>query len=264
MGYCSSAVIIGFVALAGCSAPDIDSEEIETTEEGLAADAKVEITLMLEEVDDGPSILGVDPQGFEARSVTFYDTAALDLYAKGVILRSRTAINAEDDTTAKIRPLKESKVARGYVGKDGFECRFDKSVGRSAVSSCSLAKEKEAYRIERVARGVDGADEIFSSAQIAFVEAHATVPDWSRVKALGPIPSQVWKVETRALASDDVTLERWNVPGGQRSLELSMKVKGRDARDAEKSLKAWVTSLGLHAASAQETKTKAALTALTR
>ena len=263
MGYRSS-VVIGLMVLAGCSAPTAESEAIETTEEALAADAKVEIKLLLEEVDDGPSILGVDPQGFEARSVTFYDTTDLDLYAKGVILRSRTAVDAEDDTTAKIRPLKESKVARGYVGKDGFKCEYDKNVGASAVSSCSLKKEKEAYRIERVARGVDEPDEIFSSAQIAFVEAHATVPDWSKVKALGPIPAQVWKVETRALASDDVTLERWNVPGGERSLEISVKVKGRDARDAEKSLKAWVTSLGLHASSTQETKTKAALTALTR
>lgn len=43
-----------------------------------------------------------------------------------------------------------------------------------------------------------------------------------------------------------------------------MKVKGSKARDAEKDLKAWVSSLGLHAASTQETKTKAALTALAR
>lgn len=264
MGYRSSVVVIGLIALAGCSAPAPDEEDVDTREDALAADAKVEIKLMLEEVDDGPTILGVGPLGYEARSVTFYDTADLDLFSAGVILRSRTAIGAEDDTTAKIRPLKESKVARGYVGKDGFACEYDKNVGARAVSSCSLKKEKEAYRIERVARGVDTPDEIFSSSQIAFVEAHATVPDWSQVKALGPIPAQVWKVETRALPAADVTLERWNVPGGERSLEISVKVKGRDARDAESSLKAWVTSLGLHASSAQETKTKTALNALTR
>jgi hypothetical protein len=263
MGY-RSFVVLGLVALAGCTATNQDAEDVATTEEGLAADAKVEIKMMLEEVDDGPTILGVDPQGFEARSVTFYDTKDLDLYASGVVLRSRTAVGAEDDTTAKIRPLKETNVARGYVGKDGFKCEYDKNVGKNAVSSCSLKKEKEAYRIERVARGVDTPDEIFSSAQIAFVEAHAAVPNWSEVKPLGPIPAQVWKVETRALPAGDITLERWNVPGGERSLEISIKVKGRDARDAESSLKAWVTSLGLHASSAQDTKTKAALTALTR
>lgn len=263
MGYRSSVIALALITLAGCSATTSE-EEVDTTEEGLSANTKVEIKLMLEEVDDGPSILGVDPQGFEARSVTFYDTDDLDLFAKGVILRSRTAINAEDDTTAKIRPLKESKVARGYVGKDGFKCEYDKNVGLSAVSSCSLKKEKEAYRIERVTRGVDTPDEIFSSAQIAFVEAHAAVPDWSKVKSLGPIPAQVWKVETRAIGSNDITLERWNVPGGERSLEISVKVAGNKARDAEKDLKAWVAALGLHAASAQESKTKAALTVLTR
>jgi hypothetical protein len=262
MGFRSSVLALGLITLAGCSAP-VSEEEVDTTEEGLSANTKVEIKMMLEEVDDGPSILGVDPQAFEARSVTFYDTGDLDLYAKGVILRSRTAINADDDTTAKLRPLKESNVARGYVGRDGFKCEYDKNVGSRAVSSCSLKKEKEAYRIERVTRGVDTPDEIFSSAQIAFVEAHATVPDWSKVKAIGPIPAQVWKIATPAIDSDDITLERWNVPGGERSLEISVKVKGNEARDAEKALKAWVSSLGLHTASTQESKTAAALRALT-
>src|SRR5687767_13983616 len=110
MGYRSS-IVIGLMVLAGCSAPTGESEEVDTTEEGLSADTKVEIKMMLEEVDDGPGKLGVDPQAFEARNVTFYDTGDLELYAKGVILRSRTAINADDDTTAKLRPLKESNVA---------------------------------------------------------------------------------------------------------------------------------------------------------
>lgn len=263
MGF-RSTVVVGMMVLAGCSAPALDDEVVESNEEGLAADAKVEIKLMLAEVEDGPSILGVDPTGYEARNVTFYDTSDLALHAKGVILRSRTAAGAEDDTTAKIRPLKESNVARGYVGKNGFKCEYDKNVGKHAVSSCSLKKEKEAYRIERVVRGVDSPDEIFSSSQIAFVEAHATVPDWSKVKPLGPIPAQVWKIETRAIPSEDITLERWNVPGGEKSLEISVKVEGKKAREAETALKAWVASLGLHAATTQDTKTKAALSALTR
>lgn len=67
-----------------------------------------------------------------------------------------------------------------------------------------------------------------------------------------------------ALPAGEATLERWNVAGGERSLEISIKVKGRDAREAENALEARVTSLGLHASSAQKSKTKAAPTALTR
>lgn len=255
MGYRSSIIVLGFIALAGCSAPTPE-EEVDTAEDGLSANAKVEITMMLDEVEDGPSLLGVDPTAFEARTITFFDTDDLSLHAKGVVLSS-----TQDDVVATVRPLKEANVARGYVGD--VACAYEKDIGTRAVSRCSLEKPTDSFRAGRVLHGVDTPDELFSSAQIGFVEAHATVPDWTRVKSLGPVHAHRWKIQTRAIASQDITLERWNVPGGERSLAISVKVAGNKAAEAESALKQWVASLGLHVASGPSA-TESALTALTR
>jgi len=157
--------------------------------------------------------------------------------------------------------LKEANVARGYVGD--VACSYAKSDGAQAVPQCSLEKPTNSFRAGRVLHGVDSPEELFTSSQVAFVEAHATVPEWSKVKALGPVHAQAWKIQTRAIASQDITLERWNVPGGGRSLGISVKVPGNKAHEAEKDLNAWVTSLGLHASTTQD-QTKSALTVLTR
>ena len=257
MGYRSSIVVLGFVALAGCSvSASPEREDIDTTEEALAANAKVEIEMLLEEVDDGPTILGVDPQAFEANTITFYDTTDLALSANGVVLSS-----TQDDVVATVRPLKEHGVARGYEGD--VSCSYEKSVGARGKPRCSFEKETDSFSTGRVLHGVDSPDELFSSAQIAFIEAHAMVPEWSKVKPLGPVHAHRWKLETNAVPSQDITLERWNVPGGERTLAISVKVTGSKAAEAERALKDWVTSLGLHAAPAQDT-TASALAALTR
>jgi hypothetical protein len=255
MGYRSTVAVVGLIALAGCSAP-VAEESVDTNEEGLSANATVDITMMLDEVDDGPTILGVDPQGFDVKTITFFDTSDLALHAKGVTLSS-----TQDEVVANVSPLKEQDVARGYVGD--VACSYAKTAGAHAVSGCSLEKATDSFRAGRVLHGVDTPDELFSSAQIAFVEAHATVPDWSKVKPLGPVHAQHWKIETRAIASQDITLERWNVPGGERSLAISVKVAGNKARETESALERWVTSLGLHAKSSAGS-TNAALAALTR
>jgi hypothetical protein len=255
MGYRSTVAVVGLIALAGCSTPTSE-EEVDTTEDGLSANATVDVAMMLEEVEDGPSILGVDPTGFEYSTITFFDTTDLALHAKGVTLTS-----TQDDVVATVSPLKEQNVARGYVGD--VTCGYEKDAGARARSRCSFETATNSFRAGRVLHGVDSPESLFSSAQVGFVEAHATVPEWTKVKALGPVHAQRWKIETRAIASQDITLERWNVPGGDRSLTISAKVAGNEAVEVEAALKAWITSLGLHATTG-ESRAKSALTALTR
>lgn len=257
MGYRSIVVIVGLIAFAGCKAPALGEEEdgATTSESGLTAGSKVEIKMQLAEVDEGPTLLGVDPTQFEAKTITFFDTTDLSLHAKGVMLSS-----TQNDVVATVAPLKEANVARGYVGDAA--CAYEKAVGDDAVPRCSLEKPTDSFRAGRVLHGVDAPSALFSSAQIGFVEAHATVPNWNAVKPLGPVHAQHWKVQTAAIPSQDITLERWNVPGGERTLEISVRVDGAKAAEAEKMLKGWINALGLHAVASDQTTV--ALTALTR
>lgn len=254
MGYRSISLIIGMFVVAGCSAEAPDSEVTDTGEQGLAAGATVDIKMMIEEVDQGPTLFGVNPSAYETRLVTFFDTSDLALHAKGVILHS-----TDEDVVASVQPLKEANVARGYVGN--VACEYEKTVGTRAVAGCSLAKATDSFRAGRVLHGVDAPSALFSSAQIGFVEAHATVPDWTKIKALGPVHAQHWKVQTAAIPSQDITLERWNVPGGNRSLEITVRVAGSKAAEAETALRNWVRALGLHAVEGSN-QTDAALTTL--
>lgn len=247
---------------AGCTAASETDDTVESTEDALSADAKVEIKMTLAEVDEGPAALGVDPKKVEQRDVTFYDSADLALFGDGIILRTRRVIGDDDDSTVKIRPLRASKVDARWFEHDDFKCEYDDAVGKRAVSSCSLSTTQGPGEIVKAARGDQTIATLFTAEQHAFLAEHGRVPDWSTVRAFGPIAAEVWKVEPPELDGEKVTVERWSVPGGNRSLEVSVKVKGNEARAAEKKLVAWVVAHGLTASATQETKTKAALVAL--
>lgn len=252
-------VLVAFVV--GCSASE-PTEDIAASEDELAADAKVEIKMSLAEVETGPALLGVDAKDVELRDVTFYDTADLALFDDGVILRTRRVLGDDDDSTVKLRPLRANKVDGRFLDLDDFKCEYDRSVGKRAVSSCSLTTTQGPGEIVKAARGEQRIATLFTADQLAFLAEHASVPDWSTIRAFGPIAAEVWKFEPEPLGGEKVTVERWTVPGGARSLEVSIKVKGKKARTAEKSLKAWVASRGATPSDAQETKTKGALIAL--
>lgn len=87
--------------------------------------------------------------------------------------------------------------------------------------------------------------------------------NFDSLRSLGPIASTVWKLEVRAL-DEEVTFERWDVPGGERTLEASIKVKTKNVRTKETELLAWLRARGLARATTQQTKTAAALAVLAR
>lgn len=258
LGLCAIAVLH-----VGCVASDVDdTASVDSTEDALAADAKVEIKMSLTEIDIGPAALGVDLADVERRDVTFYDSPDLSLFADGIILRTRRVIGGDDDSTVKLRPLSASKVDPQWFDLEGFKCEYDDNVGKRAVSSCSLTTTQGPGEIVKAARGDQALATLFTFEQHAFLERHGRLPDWSKVRALGPIAAEIWKIEPPELGGEKVTVERWTVPGGARSLEVSVKVKGKSARGAEKALVGWVAARGLSASAAQVTKTKAALVAL--
>jgi hypothetical protein len=260
-----AATTIGILlTLAACASRAEDPSS--STEDVTAADAKVEIKMALAEADTGPALLGADPKDAELREVTFYDTVALSLFDRGIILRARQVEGDDDDATVKLRPFVESDVAGRFLAEDDFKCELDKSVGKDATSSCSFTTIANEGEIARAASGQRPIEGLFTNEQLAFLGEHAPggAPDWSSVKALGPIPAEVWKLEPDAMDGEKVTIERWSLPGAAPSLEVSVKVKGKDAAEAERALVAWVSSRGLTASSAQESKTRTALEALTK
>jgi hypothetical protein len=255
MGGTRSCAVLALL-LAACSASEDDV--VDASEDALSASAKVEIKVMLAEVEDAPALLGAKESDLELRVVRFYDTSDLALFAKGVILRTRDKDGSDDDVTVKLRPLSAAKVAPTLLDQDGFKCEYDKSVGSRAVSSCSYTVDRE------LANAKDGLSGLFTNAQLDWLASHGTSPEWSRVRALGPINAEVWEYEPDGLEGEKLTLERWSVPGGARTIEASIKVKGNVATKAQNMLVTWLAAKGVHPAATQGAKTKAALEALTK
>ncbi len=80
---------------------------------------------------------------------------------------------------------------------------------------------------------------------------------------LGPVAAEVWKVDRRGFAGT-ITAERWRLPDGATLLELSTKTSRAAADATTRDFLAYLASRGIRSATAQETKTRAALARLAR
>lgn len=240
-----------------CAAGD----ETEAIESDIAGSSATEIKVQIEPAG-AIATLGLSEGSAERREVTFYDTPSLELFDDGVVLRARRILDrSDDDTTVKLRPMSSKSVDGSFFGESGFKCELDKNVGKTATSSCSLTKPEPEKDIVAVGNGENGAKSLFSSTQETFLEVHDKDVPWSRVVALGPIDALVWKIDPKDWKSE-LTVERWIVPGGSTSIEVSLKTRWRDRASEEKRLIDWLAARGLKPSAQQETKTRAALVAL--
>lgn len=255
--------------LAACSASSPDDPLVVSPGEArddLKADgaqggerAELKVLVEPEAIDEVRERLGLDGDLAEERAVWFYDSAALDLFEAGAILRARSVHDGDDDSTVKIRPLVADEVDPAWFAEDGFKCELDAGLA-SATWSCSFTTEQEEDQIEEVADGERDLDTLFSSEQEEFAAAYAPPFDWDDLVPLGPIDARVWKVESRRLPSA-LTAEHWRLPD-QEMLEVSIKVELGDAADGMDELLDWLADHDVPLAAEQESKTRRALEAL--
>jgi hypothetical protein len=195
----------------------------------------------------------------ELRSrIYFYDTPALDLLSKGLILRLRQS--TKSDLTVKLRPL---------TGK-----QFSDPLSPSSVSP---SRGSERYKCEvEITGGVEGRSysvgttygghvpetgeglvRMLSPGQRRLLEDSQIQIDWTKVKRVADIRSTSWTVRGEA-ALDKMSMEFWEWPGG-RILEVSTKA-GPDAGGAAYTeLESLAKEKGLVLSAAQQSKTATAL-----
>jgi hypothetical protein len=240
-----------------------DDEAGGDKRDDLAEESRVELkaTLAPSATERARERLRLSDDRSEERGIWFYDTPALDLFEAGAVLRARDVKGDDDDSTVKIRPLEAADVDPSWFALDDWKCEIDRLPDRQ-VSSCSLTVVQGEDEIEEVAAGERAIDKLFSSKQEELLAAYGPAHAWDDLVALGPIPSRVWKLSTKALPAK-LTAELWTLPDGDQILELSMKVEAPDADDAQADLLEYLAARGLELASDQETKTRRALEALT-
>jgi len=207
-------------------------------------------------------ILGIDPLDAVLRQVAFVDTPDLRLSDAGVVLRARRTQRKPGDVTVKLRPAVPHDVPEGYRGHDGFKVELDASPA-GFTCSCSLTVEAPDRRVRKMMTGDRGIHGMLDDDQRALLHErfpHDVAPD--DLELLGPI--NLIKCRFRAKGYPRrMVAELWVLPDGSRILELSTKAPPAEAFQAAAETKAILAGKGIDLSAPQETKTKAALAALT-
>jgi len=148
--------------------------------------------------------------------VYFYDTPALDLLSKGVILRFRD--REEVDLTAKLRPLPGDKFVNPSGVRDGYKCEVDFNDGVETESFSVVNKYL-------TAKAPVTGKELFqrlSEGQKRLLQDSGVQIDWKRVKRIAEIQSTSWTSRAEPPLGK-LSVELWEWPGGS-LFEVSTRV----------------------------------------
>ena len=208
---------------------------------------------------DQTSLIDPSKDGKEKRKIYYYDTAALDFYKKGVIMRGRVKEDGEDDFTVKIRPLDEGNPPPDFVANlrnmPGITCESDQVIGQAAVESCELKSKVEKNRV-----GEKDAAKLFSKEQLQLIDmmGFKKLPDLSELKALGPTKAHVWEHKNKCL-DKTLSVEVWTLPE-KTIAEISTRFDMSE-RGYEKTFVNCIKDEGINTDHPQAMKTREALEA---
>jgi hypothetical protein len=220
----------------------------------------IELKVTVSERQEGAAAaaFNLDPKKAERRRIFFFDTPALALFKKGLVLRAREVKDGQDDSTVKIRPVDPTKVADKWRRLAGFKIEAD-GVGDRLIRSASLSVAQNDDEIKTVERGLRSIKKLFSDEQETLLTDMSPVPvDYASLKVLGPVSALRWKMTHNGLPYP-ITAEEWTLPDGRDLLELSIKVPTAQAAAASGAFDGFLKGLRLKPEGGQETKTRIAL-----
>src|SRR5271168_3915723 len=142
-----------------------------------------EVKLLLSPTQVQAAIPALQARGETRGRVYFYDTPALDLLSKGVILRLREG--AEIDLTAKLRPVSGEKFVDPSGGRERYKCEVDLNDG---VENQSFSVQNK-YVAAKVPETGEELFQLLSEGQKTLLERSKVQIDWKRVKRVTEIQS---------------------------------------------------------------------------
>ncbi len=220
---------------------------------------RVEVKYVVPEaaIDAASKALELPPDPGETRSVTFYDTAALQLFEREskIILRARhPGTHAAAELTIKVR---------GTVpAQDGAECEFDLVVGQPKRSLACTWKDESVSVPSIVSAGDSTQIGALFAARLAqpFQQVAGKPLEQWKLIAFGPVEGvEIWKFE-RDWAPVEITVERWKLQREGKPVKLIFEVSMKVPPEMEEAaVKALTQKLGKPAGADGETKTKIVL-----
>jgi len=204
----------------------------------------------------------LDPAAAQARSIWFCESAAglhhqrLDLLDRGIILRMRAGAFDSSDATVKLRGSQPPQLSSTW--QDKFEVEGDWSGEQKMISASLTAKIKAGVIESAVAEG-GCLQDVFAGLQTRYLSEECEPPVApAELRALGPIAALKWKAFSVDGLSSDVRAEQWAVDD-LLFLEFSLRVKFRDAKDAQQELRQVIADHGIKIGNQQAPKTSLVL-----
>jgi hypothetical protein len=190
-----------------------------------------------------------------AGRVYFFDTDALDLLTKGVIVRLRQGAN--NDLTVKVRLPKDNNQADTSRLHGRFPCEIDQTGVGEDISYSVRCKHKSLQLPET---GNDISSLLSPSQRKLLQEAQISI-DWAQVRRIANIKSTTWETAAQS-SSRKLALELWEWPAGS-ILELSAKAASDAGQSKYAELQRLVNNKNLSLSASQGTKTSMVLETLT-
>jgi hypothetical protein len=183
--------------------------------------------------------------------IYFYDTPALDLLSKGLILRLRQG--ASNDLTVKLRPLSGEQFSDSSSGSERSKCEVEITGGVEG-RSYSVGTRYGAGHAPETGKEVVRQ---LSAGQQRLIEGSQIQIDWTKVKRVADIQSTSWTVPAQA-SLPKFSMELWDLPNGK-ILEVSTKVGPTAGHAAYAELESLAKKKGLELSAVQQSKTATAL-----
>jgi hypothetical protein len=204
----------------------------------LAAAAAVDIQFS---VCDAPAhverALGLHAHG-ALQQVWLFDDPALTLFGKGLRIRLRGAHGADFELTLKAAGHDCSRQPE-LAASEG-KCEYDLHDGKVA-GALSLTRSVDATTAQQLVAGSVPLASVLSPAQTRFMQRVAGAwPLPAGMRALGPQQVRSYRAQGKSYAVDISEL-----PGGERFIEVSRKVRQADAQRLRDELQAELTKAGV-------------------
>jgi hypothetical protein len=211
-------------------------------------------TLEADDADKVPPIFGTALRPPQRRKVYFYDTRKLKLFrSRDLALRARVTQNEPDDSTVKVRP---ASLAKGAPWRGFNEAKLELDVsGKGPMYSARLEGEPKRGEIEALEGKKPLIDTLFSRDQKKLIEAYASDVDRDKLRVLGPVDARKWELEELDGFPYTLCIEEWSLPDTTRFIELSIKVKPKEALRAQTAFHALLDDLEVTIIEGREQKT---------
>jgi hypothetical protein len=219
------------------------------------ADAvEIKATIPNHQIDLALETYGLKPAGAD-RYIYFFDTLGLDLFAQGVIARTRRVVGGQHDSTIKFRPVDPASIPSIWRKYAGFKIEAD-ATDKGVVKSASLTMPVAKGLIKRVAAGKDPIASLFQEEQLLFLLSMAERKiDYTKVVVMGPVQAWKWKYIHEGLPWP-ITGELWQREDDARIFEVSIKTPVVQAAAATAGFMAFLAEVGAARDDGQQAKTR--------